>query len=261
MSVKKTSEQKRARRVLVTRAAGQAAPLLCALAALGFEPVAVPTIAIVPPTSFAELDRAIAELDRTDYLVLTSANAVDAFCNRLEQWQQELPPHLSCVAVGPKSAAAMQARGLVADLIPEDYRAEGVVALLKERVAGKRVLYPQAALARELIPTALAAAGAEVSAPVAYASAPPAGAKSRLAAEIEAGLDLLTFTASSTVENFVALLDAAELARARQIAVASIGPLTTATAERLGFKVVIEPDNSTLDDMVEAISNYFGLRP
>lgn len=246
------------KRILVTRAADQAPALSGAVAALGAEPVVVPTIEIVAPDSYDGLDRAIAGLAGIDYLVLTSANAVDAFFGRLaEQGMTRLPAGLTTVAVGPKSAAALQAQGVTADLVPQDYRAEGVVALLRDRVAGKRVLYPKAGLARDLLPAELGRAGAVVIDPVAYSSAPPAGAPARLKAALAQGLDLLTFTASSTVDNFVALLDAADLARARQVPVASIGPLTTKTAMRHGFTVAVEPDHATLDAMIEAIVRYF----
>jgi uroporphyrinogen III methyltransferase/synthase len=164
---------------------------------------------------------------------------------------------LQTVVVGPKSAEALKVHGINADLMPEDYRAEGIVALLKDQVFGKRLLYPKAALARNLIPAELSAAGAEVLAPVAYASAPPADAAENLRQALTERLDLLTFTASSTVQNFVDLLDAEHLDLARKVPVASIGPLTSETASKLGFDVVIEPTYSTIDDMVEAIENYF----
>ena len=212
MSAKRTSKPTplAGRRVLVTRTAEQAAALSEALARLGAEPIVVPTIAIVPPPSFAELDQALARLDQIDFLLLTSANAVKAFFDRMAALGYDCRTlgHLQTVAVGPKSAAALGAYGVTADLIPDDYRAEGVVALLSDRISGKRLLYPKAALARDLIPAELAAAGAEVIAPVTYASAAPANASVRLQSALARGLDLLTFTASSTVQNFVDLLDA-----------------------------------------------------
>lgn len=249
----------RGRRILVTRAAGQARALSDALAARGAEPVVIPTIQIVAPESYDGLDRAIAALGETDYLVLTSVNAVEFFFQRLstQGYDAASLDRVKIVAVGPKSAEALRAQGLEADLVPDDYRAEGVVALLREHVSGKRVLYPKAALARELIPAELARAGAEVVAPTAYTSAPPEDAQGKLARALAEGLDLLTFTASSTVDNFTALLDKDHLDLARQVPVASIGPLTTATAEKHGFKVVAEPGNATLEDLVEAIEKYF----
>ncbi len=247
------------RRVLVTRTAEQASELTDALTELGAEPVVVPTIEIVPPLSFDELDKAIKQLEQIDYLLLTSVNAVTAFFDRLTAQGHDAHAlaGLQTVVVGPKSAEALELHGVRADLMPEDYRAEGVVALLKDRVSGKRLLYPKAALARNLIPTELSAAGGKVIDPVAYASAPPDDAAGKLQQALADGLDLLTFTASSTVQNFADLLDAEHLARAKQVPVASIGPLTSETARKLGFNVVIEPSDSTLGDMVEAIKDYF----
>ena len=154
----------RGRRILVTRAADQASALSDALAARGAEPVIIPTIQIVAPASYAGLDRAIADLGETDYLVLTSVNAVEFFFQRLSTLGYDAASldRVKIVAVGPKSAAALSAHGLQADLVPDDYRAEGIVAMLREQVPGKRVLYPRAALARELIPAELTRAGAEV---------------------------------------------------------------------------------------------------
>jgi uroporphyrinogen III methyltransferase/synthase len=205
------------------------------------------------------LDQAIVGLEATDFLVLTSVNAVQFFFNRLSVLGTDSTAldDVQIVAVGPKSAAALSAHGLRADLVPDDYRAEGVVALLRERVPGKRVLYPRAALARELIPDELAKAGAVVVAPTTYDSILPDDAPEELGRALAEGLDLLTFTASSTVDNFTALLDPEDLELARQVPVASIGPLTTATAKRHGFNVVVEPDASTLDEMVKAIETYF----
>ncbi len=247
------------KRILVTRSAEQAPALSHALAGLGASPVVVPTIEIVPPKTYADLDQAIVGLADFDFLVLTSVNAVKAFCDRiavLDVVKDDLKS-LKTVAVGPKSAAAFAGYGFHADLVPDDYRAEGVVAMLSDKVAGKRILYPKAALARDLIPSALSKAGAEVIAPEAYGSAPPAEASAQLKQALGQGLDLLTFTASSTVDNFVNLLDVESLALARKVPVASIGPLTTNTAEKLGFHVDVEPDNSTLDDMIVAIRDYF----
>lgn len=259
MSKKRTSNSTdiRKQRVLVTRSAEQAPALVAALEQIGLEPVSVPTIDIVPPESYAQLDQAIAELDKIDFLILTSTNAVDAFFDRLEQRGESLSAQLTTVAVGPKSAAAMLARGLEADLIPMDYRAEGVVELLKDKVPGKRVLYPKAGLSRDLIPVELGKVGAKVIDPIAYTSAPPAEASQKLQNALKEGLDLLTFTASSTVDNFAALLDDADLATAKQVPVASIGPLTTATAEKLGFTVAVEPNESTLEELVNAIAKYY----
>jgi len=247
------------RRILVTRSADQAPVMAEKLAALGAEPVLCPTIAIVPPGSYAELDAAIGQLAATDYLVLTSVNAVEAFFTRLAAAGSG-PRALAgttVVTVGPKTAEALAAHGAHADRIPADYQAEGVVALLGSEVAGKRVLYPRAALARDLIVNELTAAGATVIAPVAYASAVPAEAAAIAHAALAEGLDLLTFTAASTVRNFAALLTGKELAFARTVPVAVIGQQTAIAARDLGFTVAVEPAEATLEAMVAAIVAHF----
>ncbi|MDH3998879.1 MAG: uroporphyrinogen-III synthase [Desulfuromonadales bacterium] len=256
LSVHSTLEGKR---ILVTRAADQAKALVEPLRRLGAEPIAVATIEIAPPASYAELDQALAGLAQTDFVVLTSANAVKALFERMQAQRIDLAllNTLKLVTVGPKTAQALAAYGFSADLVPKDFRAEGVVALLAGQVAGKRLLYPKAALARDLIPGALTAAGAEVADPIAYASVAPQAAAEQLTQALHQGLDLLTFTASSTVRNFVNLLDASSLSLSRQIPLASIGPLTTRTAQDLGFNVVVEPQDSTLDAMIEAIKAHF----
>lgn len=250
------------RRILVTRPADQAAPLVDGLAALGAAPVAVPTIAIVPPPDYAELDGALAGLAAGDYLVLTSANAVAALFSRLQAAGRDARAlaGVTLVTVGPKTAESLAGHGLHADRLPATFDAEGVVELLRGEVAGCRVLYPRAELARDLIVRELTAAGAQVAAPLAYASAPPLGAAEKLHAALAAGLDLLTFTAASTVRNFASLLAPEQLAAARRIPVAVIGPQTAAAARELGFSVAVEPPESTVPALIEAIAAYYGPR-
>ena len=246
------------RRILITRAADQAPAVAEKLAALGAQPVLCPTIAIVPPASYAELDAEIAQLTETDYLVLTSVNAVDVFFARLAAAGKDARAlaGVILVTVGPRTAESLAAYGVHADRVPSDYQAEGVVELLRGEVAGKRVLYPRAALARDLIARELVAAGASVAAPVAYASAVPAGAAATAHVALAGGLDLLTFTAASTVRNFADLLGAADLALARAVPVAVIGQQTARAARELGFTVAVEPTEATLEAMVAAITDY-----
>ncbi|HKL26160.1 MAG TPA: uroporphyrinogen-III synthase [Desulfuromonadales bacterium] len=247
------------RKILVTRAADQAAALADPLARLGAEVIVCPTIAIVPTEDCSRLDQSLAELDRVDYLILSSANAVEFFFARLRQLGLD-PASLrskTIVAVGPKTAELIRSYGLKVDIIPSDYRAEGLVDRLRHQVAGRCVLYPKAGLARDLVPRQLTEAGAEVLDPVAYTSVAPADSAEILSAAVRSKLDLLTFTASSTVRNLVKLLTAEQFALARQVPVASIGPLTSQTARELGFHVVIEPEESTLPALIEAIRIHF----
>lgn len=249
------------KRILVTRTAEQAGSFTQLLEAQGAEAISCPVIEIAPPASFEELDQAIRRLGEIDDLILTSANAVDAFFRRLRSAGRDLRAlaGITLVAVGPKTAAALAEHGLSADLIPADYRAEGVIKLLLERgVAGRRILYPKAELARELIPKELAAAGAEVIAPLAYRTVIPSHGGEEIRRRLEAGeIDAVTFTSSSTVENFLAMVGTEALQLLQGVTVVSIGPLTSATAQKHGLKVDVEPATSTLEAMVETMVEYF----
>jgi len=133
------------------------------------------------------------------------------------------------------------------------------VELLKARgVRGQRILYPRAELAREVIPTELAAAGATVVSPLAYRTLSPADGAEKLRALLaEGGIDAVTFTSSSTVENFLAMAGPEAVEQLRKVAIVSIGPLTTKTARRHGLEVAVEPAASTLEAMVDAMVDYF----
>ena len=253
------------KRIMVTRTQEQAREFIALLAAQGAEAVCCPTIATAAPKSWDELDAAIADLDRTDFLILTSTNAVDAFFSRLAEKGADVRSlsGVQIVAVGPKTAGAIRARGVSPDLVPEDYRAEGVVALLKEQeIAGKRILYPRTNLARDLIPAELAAVGAEIAAPVAYRTVAPAGGGERIRELLTTGeIDAVTFTSSSTVENFVEMVGPDAAGLLKKVDVVTIGPLTTRTAELLGLKVAVQPPTYTLEGMLEAMAeHYSGIR-
>ncbi|MDO3377882.1 uroporphyrinogen-III C-methyltransferase [Geoalkalibacter halelectricus] len=249
------------RRLLITRAAEQAAVFQQMLEARGAEVLSVPTITTRAPQDWGPVDAGIAALPNTDFLVLTSTNAVDFFFARLRDLGLDARAlgGVRLVAVGPKTAAALSERGLRADLVPESFQAEGVVELLRAvGVAGKRVFYPHAELARDLIARELRALGAEVDAPVLYRTLMPEQGGAELRALLEKrALDAVIFTASSTLENFVRMVgeDAAHLLEG--VALASIGPPTTRTAQKFGLTVHVEPAHSTLDDLIEALVDYF----
>lgn len=249
------------KRIMVTRTAEQARPFVDMLSAQGAEALCCPTIAVEPPRDWTELDAAIADLGRTDILVLTSANAVDALFDRLSSLGGDVRAlaGVKIVSVGPKTALALRRRGISPDLVPENYRAEGIVDLLVDHnVEGKRILYPKANLARDLIPKALTAAGALVVDPVAYRTVPPADGEKRVRELLEAGeVDAVTFTSSSTVENFVAMAGNNLQKLLEGVAVVSIGPLTSATAEKFGLPVAVQPQKYTLEAMLEAMLEYF----
>lgn len=252
------------RRVLVTRSVEQAGRFAELLTTAGAEPLLCPVLEVLPPADPEPLQAAVAQLDRTDLLILTSSNAVDALFTALQGAGRDLRAlaGVEIAVVGPKTGEALAARGLVPDLVPADYRAEGVLARLQERgVANQRILYPRAELARDLLVRELTAAGAEVDAPVAYRTRPPAAGKECLQALLAGGCDVVTFTSSSTVDNLLALAGPEERQRLEQATLVSIGPLTTATARRHGLTVQVEAAESTLEGMVAAMVDYFAGNP
>lgn len=248
--------------ILVTRAVDQAGEFTAMLQQRGAEVFECPTIALVAPSSWDELDAAIAALDSFSWLILTSANAVRYFFDRLNALgldARALGRSRVC-AVGPHTAAAIATRGIRADLVPPDYKAEGVVeAFAGLDIKGQRILFPRADRARDLIPRELTALGAEIVAPVAYRNLIPESTPEEVLEELEAGrIDCVTFTASSTVTNLAAMLGPERFAALLQkVCVASIGPITSATCRELGLEVTVEPAEYTLAALTEAIGAFF----
>jgi len=248
------------KRVLVTRAAGQAGDFVRLLEQQGAEALPCPVIELVDPEDFAPLDAQIERLADFDSLILTSANAVERFFARLRGKGLDLRAlaGLRVVAVGPKTARCIAAQGINPDLVPADSRAEGVVAeLLAEGVGNQRILYPRAALARPLIPEQLTAAGAEVAAPVLYRTLPAAEGAGRLRQALLGGLDAVTFTSSSTVTNLFALADEEQRAQLSRLPLFSIGPETSKTLRRHGLSVAAEASFSTLEGLVASLIEYY----
>ena len=249
------------KRFLITRPQAQAADFVALIEARGGEAVCVPTIEIVPPQSWVELDSAMRDLEDFDILILTSVNGVQAFFDRLlanEQYYGVLTDML-VVAVGPKTAQAMAENCIRPNLVPDDHRAEGVVeALLARGMTGKRVLYPRAEIARPLIIDRLREAGAEVVAPVAYRTVKPIGSEEKIRGLLEREeLDAICFSSSSTFENLLEML-ADDLPRLQgRTRFFSIGPQTSQTIRKHGYQVDLEPERWTLDALVEAMAAYY----
>lgn len=254
------------RGVLVTRSGDQAGEFGDMLSALGARVYECPTIQLVSPPESSELDTALDNLAACDWLVLSSVNAVHFFFARLAASGRDARALGSCrvCAVGPKTAAAIRAHGIVPDLVPADYKAEGVVAAFAGlAMPPRRVLFPRADKAREVIPQGLSALGAVVDAPVAYCNVLPPDVPAEALAALEAGkVACVTFTASSTVENLAALLGPERFLRLLQgVVVASIGPITSATCRKLGLEVAVEPEEYTLTALTAAIVAWFAAAP
>ncbi len=253
------------RRVLVTRTREQAGALAELLAQEGAEVVECPAIALAPPARPEKLDRALERLASYDWVVFTSVNGVERFFARLDETGRDVRAlhRARIAAIGPETARALARRHLRADLVPDEFRAEGLVAALPpEEVRGKRFLLPRAAGARAVLPDSLRAAGAEVDEVETYRSVMPEESVARLAAVLEERPpDVLTFTSSSTVTHFLALLNRAlpgtgrtRIANAR---VACIGPITAATAREHGLRVDVVPSEYTVPALAAAVGRAF----
>ena len=239
-------------RIVVTRAREQADALAARLEALGAQAIELPTIEIRPPADPAPLDRAIANLATYDWLIFTSATGVHRFVERLDASAADLRKLRARIcAIGPATRAAIAALHLKVDLMGAEYVAEGLLdALASHDLSGKRILLPRAAVARDVVPAELTRRGAHVNVVEAYRTVMPEDAPAR-AAEISARKpDWITFTSSSTVQNFVA---AAGKSALDGVKVASIGPITSNTTRALGIDVTVEAATFTIDGLVDAI--------
>jgi len=245
-------------RVAVTRPSGQAEALIEGLRRMGADPIACPTIRIEDAEDPAALITAVEELESYDWIVFTSANGVRRFWAALDRVMDEprLPLHARVAAIGPATAGELSALGIRPDVVPDEFVAEAVAGVLiaTDDMVGRRVLLPRAAGARKVLPEQLGAAGAEVNEVVAYeARANPAGIAKLRGAIDRREVDLVTFTAASTVRHFVEGAGP-DLGEAR---VAVIGPVTADAARRLGVRVDVEAGEYTVDGLLRAISRYF----
>lgn len=248
--------------ILVTRAADQAGEFSTLLRDQGATVYECPTINIVPPEDPAELDAAIAELPSIDWIIFTSVNAVKHFFLRLTACGLDSRALSLCrvATVGPKTAAAIRDYGIIPDLVPTDYKAEGLIAAFREMdIAGKKVLFPRADRAREVIPSELAKMGAAVLAPIAYQNVLPFDIPEEILEALEAKrIHCATFTSSSTVQNLAELAGENRLLHLLQgVTIAAIGPVTAASCRELGLEVHIEPEKYTLDEMTTEMVKHF----
>ncbi len=269
-------------RILVTRTREQASIFSEHLQALGAVPVEFPTIRIMPPQDWEQLDSALNKLFLEDaverpyynWLVFTSVNGVTMCCERLITLGHTIEhmSHVRIAAIGPATASALKRYGLVADIVPDEYIAEGVAAALRSdaqargvSLVGQRVLLARAAEARKILVTELQHAGALVDEVPAYYTVAVAHDDEQgqqvLRLLREQKLDILTFTSSSTVRNFMQWLASDEervrlVTRNIHLMIACIGPITAQTAREFGLNIAIEAQEFTIDGLVEAIVHY-----
>ena len=239
-------------RIVVTRAQGQAGEITGKLRSLGATVCEFATIAIRPAEDYSALDAAIARLDSYDWLIFTSVNGVRFFLERLDRSAHDLRSIRARIcAIGPATREAVARLHLKVDVMPREYVAEGLLeAFATHDLAGKRMLLPRAAEARDVIPVELARRGAEIEVVEAYRTEIPEYAAIAAREVFATKPDWITFTSSSTVKNLVAAAGRDVLAGVK---VASIGPVTSETARRHGIEVTVEAEHFTIDGLIEAI--------
>jgi uroporphyrinogen III methyltransferase/synthase len=246
------------KRIVVTRTRKQASVLSSKLRALGAHVIELPTIRIEPPSDLREFAELVQDAHIYDWIVFTSANGVEAFFNiffRLYDDAREIGG-ARVAAIGPATAQRVKDFHLHVDLQPEEFVAEDVVREFKKEgsIENLKILLVRAEKARDVLPKELSALGAIVDEAFGYRTVPEirdtSGARRQLAKD---GADLITFTSSSTVENFLAL----GLPWPKGMQVASIGPITSQTARDNGLKIDIEARRHNIDGLVEAIGEFF----
>jgi uroporphyrinogen III methyltransferase/synthase len=250
------------RTIVVTRAAAQAQRFTQLLEAAGARVIEAPAIVIAPPASWEPLDAALRALPTFSWLVFTSVNGVTMVDRRLSALGLTWPVIAGrrVAAIGPATADALREHGVRVDVVPAEYRAEGLIERLRALLApGERVLLPRAAQTRDVLVTGLRALGVDVVEVPAYATRRAENNSARLSEALGAGgVDAVTFTSSSTARNFAEMFSEAERRAWRgRVAIASIGPITAATAAEYGLATDIMPTEYTIPALARAIIDWF----
>jgi len=247
--------------VVITRAENQADSMIRLLQEKGAEPVSFPVIQTVPPEDWSPLDEALTRLPQYHGLIFTSANGVKFFMQRLKETGQDIRElkGVRVYTIGPKTEKAVHAFGIRVDCVPENFVAESLIESLgRENVNGKRFLIPRALVAREILPDQLRGMGAEVDVVPAYQTLPPKRKNEDLAHRLKDGaIDVITFTSSSTVTNFLDQTGPELRPWLDHVTFACIGPITANTARAEGLKVTIIPKQYTVDALVTAIEDHY----
>ncbi|RJP84087.1 MAG: uroporphyrinogen-III C-methyltransferase [Desulfobacteraceae bacterium] len=250
------------KKIVVTRARAQASDMVAQLTDMGAECLEYPTIKTIPPADYTRIDQSINALSSYNWIIFTSVNGVEYFFNRLEATGRDARSlgGLRTACIGPVTAERLRSRGIITDILPDNFRAESIIAAFKnEPMAGMRVLLPRAAEARMILPGELSKMGAVVDEVAVYQTVDDTENIDQLIRQLDdQAIDLITFTSSSTVTNFKKLIPEDRFATLMaHTAIASIGPITSETAEKNGFRVDISADTYTIPGLCDAIVQYY----
>jgi uroporphyrinogen III methyltransferase/synthase len=249
--------------IVVTRAREQASDLVSRLSELGASCVEFPVISFSPPETWDEVDQAISSLSSYDWVVFTSVNGVRFFFERLFAKGRDVRAlgHVRLAVIGPATAAKLMEFGLKSDILPESYRAESIVeAFARTPMNGKQVLLPRAREARTVLPEELARMGARVDDVAVYRTHTADTDAEWLVSMLEKRrVSVITFTSSSTVQNFLSLLPVDRIHNLLEgVVLASIGPITTETAQKKGLSVHVTASEYTIPGLCRAIADHIG---
>ena len=248
--------------VLVTRAREQASALTNELEKLGARCIEAPAIKIVEPESFQPLDDAFKKLAQYDWVIFTSANGVERFFERLwlDGYDCRALAHAKVAAIGSQTAAKLKNYGIKADIVPPEFRAEGIVdALQGEIQPGMNILLARALEARDVLPEKLREMGASVNVVPVYRTVTGTADRDLVREQLQsAAIDVVTFTSSSTVTNLLQLLGDDGTKLIQKAKVACIGPITAETCEEYGIKTDVKAEEYTITGLVKAIQELYG---
>lgn len=241
--------------ILVTRTKEQAGKLSSKLKDLGANVIEIPTIEIVPPKSWEDLDKSIDNISNYDVIIFTSVNGVKYFFGRLKELKRDIRilNEIKICAIGSATRESIEELGIIVDIVPDEYVAESVIEKLKEYgIEGKKFLLPRAKIARDIIPESIRSLGGYIDVVTVYETVKPESSFQALKEIFEKDvINIITFTSSSTVKNFFDLLGDTKIPK--NVKFASIGPVTSDTLRSYGFEPTCEAKVYNIDGLVSAI--------
>ena len=251
------------KRIIVTRSRSQVSTLTKKLEELGTDVIEFPTIAIKPIKNNLELKKALENINKFSWIMFTSENSVNIFFENLliSDYDIRILKDIKIAVIGGQTGEALLKFGIKADLIPDKFTSEGIIEKIRKlnlSLENKEILIPGSEIARSYLPEALAQMGAKITTITLYNNEIPEYEKKEIDKIFNRKIDLVTFTSSSTVTNFVDIMKSYSNERVlKEIRGASIGPITSETAKGQGIKIGLEAETHTIECLVDTIKDYF----
>lgn len=247
------------KRIVITRPRAQSGSFAKLLQKEGAETIIFPTIQISPPEQAEALDKALLEISTYDWIVFTSVNGIESVWDRLSILEiEQIPSQVKIAAIGPKTAKSLMHRGRQPDFVPDEYILEEIVPGLGD-LRGKRVLLARADRARSILPNMIRENGGQVDDLVAYRTLPAKSDQEGLAA-ITVGVDMITFTSPSSIDNFIDLMEKNKLSIYGLMGTptfAYIGPVTARRAQELNLPHDVVAQEYTIEGLIRAIIDFY----